>query len=295
MNYYYGSDYSIINAARVSFNRDLASLSPIKDAEKDKKLLNFLYEQGHYSVFEHVWFYIHKDNFSSIFEERHFNPEFQIYKCDEYYIFSGRTLRTIFSFLSENTLLEIKEKFPGIYSVYNNRYPEKLSDKNYELNIIKTDSGIVGLVDYFIFEPCPKYSIFTFIIETPIFVARQWMRHRWGSYNELSRRYTKSDIRFYIPNYNIIDENSLDEELKDELIKFNYYAENLYKKLLEKGVSKEIARLVLPLSTYTRFYWTVFKGSLDNFIRLRTTKEAQYEIRVLASNINRLVKDIYKF
>lgn len=295
-SYYYGCDYSIINAARVSFNKDGLSVNPVKDIEKDKNLFQFLYDQGHYSVFEHIWFYISKRELPERFEYSYFNPDNQIFKCSNHFIFSGRTMLSLFPFLSDELKEKIQSLYPALYSVIEGKAIKELSDREYNIKYLeKTDSGTVGLVDYFIFKECPKYSIFTFVIECPIFVARQWMRHRFGSYNELSRRYTKSDIRYYTPEYEIVNEKILSDTLKEKINNLYSQIDCLYKELIENGVKKEVARIILPVSTYTRFYWSVFKTSIDNFLRLRTKEDAQYEIRVLAKSIDKIVTQVFKF
>jgi thymidylate synthase (FAD) len=134
-----------------------------------------------------------------------------------------------------------------------------------------------------------EHVVFTFHIKCPIFIARQWMRHRLGSFNEISGRYVKLDPEFYIPAYfrkqvgkNYEYEN-MDEvtcnELQGKLQNFYYQTYNFYKKLLDKGVAKEQARSILPLGMYTQFYWTVNARWLMNFLKLRFDIHAQSEMR----------------
>ncbi len=140
-----------------------------------------------------------------------------------------------------------------------------------------------------------EHAVFKFHIKCPMFVARQWFRHRWASYNEISGRYTTFDEgEMHLPDALRVpdqvnrqgSEGRLDPDLEDRLL--NEMKEHqdqtwsLYNRLLESGVAKEIAREVLPLSLFTQFYWTVNARSLMNFIRLRAEKHAQYEIRVYA-------------
>lgn len=141
-----------------------------------------------------------------------------------------------------------------------------------------------------------EHCIFQFHIKCPIFVARQWMRHRWGSYNEVSARYTEVKDEFYIPEkfrtqdiknkQGSIETNELDN--KDLIEKYKSAVENsykVYKYLLNKGVAREMARMVLPVSQYTQYYWTVNARSLLNFLTLRLDQHAQYEIREYAKAI----------
>jgi thymidylate synthase (FAD) len=138
-----------------------------------------------------------------------------------------------------------------------------------------------------------EMALFKFHVKCPIFVARQWFRHRWSSFNEISGRYTELAYEFYLPervrrqmakNYEF--EESFDDaenaRLRSQLDAHFQRSFALYAELLEKGVAKEEARIVLPLSLYTEFYWGVNARALMNFLRLRAERHAQYEIRVYA-------------
>lgn len=141
-----------------------------------------------------------------------------------------------------------------------------------------------------------EHSVFQFHIKCPIFVARQWMRHRIASYNEISARYTEVKEEFYIPEkfraqdksnvQGSVESSALDnEKMLDEYeraIKSSYEA---YQKLLSMGAAREMARMVLPVAQYTEYYWTINARSLLNFIKLRTDTHAQYEIRQYAAAI----------
>ena len=147
-----------------------------------------------------------------------------------------------------------------------------------------------------------EHSVFQFHVKCPIFVARQWMRHRIASYNEISARYTEVKEEFYIPEkFRIQDfanrQGSVDDKgtlPHEELLKI--YQESIqasytaYKKLLEAGVAREMARAVLPVAQYTQFHWTVNARSLLNYINLRTDGHAQYEIRCYANAIKEIFK-----
>jgi len=137
--------------------------------------------------------------------------------------------------------------------------------------------------------------IFKFHVKCPIFVARQWFRHRWSSFNEISGRYTEMTDEFYLPTTfrRQQDKNYRYEDLPVELSALlrgqfeTVYAEiyRLYKSLLETGVAKEQARIILPLALYTQFYWVVNARSLMNFLQLRLDSHAQEEIRQYAQAI----------
>jgi len=125
--------------------------------------------------------------------------------------------------------------------------------------------------------------VFTFDVKCPIFVARQWMRHRMGSFNEESLRYCVAEGEFYVPK-------GLPNGAKQGWLDDNIRQYEMYKSWTQVGVSKEQARSLLPLGTYTKFYWTVNGSSLMNFLKLRLDKGAQAEIREYAKVILDMVK-----
>lgn len=149
---------------------------------------------------------------------------------------------------------------------------------------------------------------FTFEVKAPIFVFRQWHRHRTWSYNEVSARYTKLPAEFYLPQQSHIGtqdkknhqsrnmgENNADEQLEDvtELMQAqNEYAFGTYHQLLEDGVPREIARSVLPVATYSRMFATVNLHNLFRFLSERCDSHAQYEIRVYAEAMLELIEPI---
>jgi len=146
-----------------------------------------------------------------------------------------------------------------------------------------------------------EHSVFKFHIKCPIFVARQWFRHRIASYNEISGRYTKMKEEFYMPeklrsqlarNYVYTElDNEENEKLKEKIATFYQNVYDFYKELLEHGVAKEHARIVLPLSLYTQFYWTINARALLNFLALRLDKHAQFEIREYARVIGDIMQE----
>lgn len=136
-----------------------------------------------------------------------------------------------------------------------------------------------------------EHNQLSFRIKCPIFVGRQWMRHRMNSYNEISYRYVKSDLEFYTPlqwryQDNVNRQGSVgsfdDEQLKQTYQAALQSAADVYNKLLESGVCRELARGLLPLSTYTEFIFTCNLHSLIHFLKLRLHAGAQYEIRCFA-------------
>jgi thymidylate synthase (FAD) len=120
-----------------------------------------------------------------------------------------------------------------------------------------------------------EHAVFTFDIKCPLFVARQWFRHRIASYNEVSLRYCVAEKDCYIPaNLKGAPLKKYKESINGSL--------STYEELIKTKVSKEQARAVLPLALYTEFYWTINARSLMNFFRLRLDKGAQHEIREYA-------------
>ena len=124
--------------------------------------------------------------------------------------------------------------------------------------------------------------VFTFDIKCPIFVARQWMRHRIGSFNEESLRYCVAERDYFIPHGLNQQQLAFWKMYNDE--QFDRY------NLLTQTMPKEQARSILPLGTYTKFYWTVNGRSLMNFLKLRLDKGAQAEIREYAKVILDMAK-----
>jgi len=138
-----------------------------------------------------------------------------------------------------------------------------------------------------------EHNSFRFHIRAPIFVAREWFRHRVGSFNEFSMRYAKATDEFYVPapedvrsqvgkpgaySFEPVAED-VAETTREELKAVYEAAYETYERLVELGVARELARCVLPVGAYTEFYWTVNARSLMNFVSLRVSETAQREIR----------------
>lgn len=149
---------------------------------------------------------------------------------------------------------------------------------------------------------------FKFAVKAPMFVARQWMRHRTWSYNEVSRRYTEDNLHFYVPNQSNIRKQStsdrqasidwVDEDGVDQLMGWfgicgnSTMCEEQYYELLKYGVCREQARMVLPQSLYTEFVAKVDLSNLLHFLELRVDKHAQWEIQQYALAIIEMIKNI---
>ena len=144
-----------------------------------------------------------------------------------------------------------------------------------------------------------EHNAFRFHVRCPIFVAREWFRHRIGSFNEFSLRYARATDDFYVPEADDVRtqvgkpgaytfepvEPELAERTRDELRAVYEQAYETYERLVEAGVARELARSVLPVGAYTQFFWTVNARSLMNFVSLRNSEFAQLEIRRYAEAV----------
>jgi len=150
-----------------------------------------------------------------------------------------------------------------------------------------------------------EHNSFRFHIRTPIFVAREWFRHRIGSFNEFSMRYARATDEFYVPEADDVrtqvgkpgsysfEEVSpeIAETTREELKAIYESAYQTYERLVELGVARELARCVLPVGAYTEFYWTVNARALMNFLSLRASENAQREIRRYAGACERFLAE----
>lgn len=146
----------------------------------------------------------------------------------------------------------------------------------------------------------------TFHCKMPIFIARQWIRHRTARLNEISGRYSVMKDEFYVPepekvSYQSSDNKQgrggvlpLDEAMSviAQLEREQKEAYAGYTEMLDKGVARELARTNLPLSLYTEWYWQIDLHNLFHFIRLRADAHAQYEIRAYAEALAQCAKAV---
>ena len=134
----------------------------------------------------------------------------------------------------------------------------------------------------------------TLKVKSPIFVTRQWFRHRIASYNEKSQRYTSNEPEFLIPSTLRVKKKDCEtEELLDEYNSLLDQIKSLYNKMIDQGVVKEQARFILPLSTYTEFYVTSNLRSLLNFVKLRADKHSQTEMRKYAHAVAEIISELF--
>jgi len=151
------------------------------------------------------------------------------------------------------------------------------------------------------FESC----VFTFDVKAPIFVFRQWHRHRTWSFNEISARYAELPEEFYVPEVAQITTQSASnkqmrtdelhpeaESMRRRIYDISSDAFSVYKKLIAEGCPRELARSVLPVGTYSHMFATVDLHNLFHFLHLRLHSHAQYEIRVYAEAMLQLIEPI---
>ena len=150
-----------------------------------------------------------------------------------------------------------------------------------------------------------EHNSFRFHVRCPIFVAREWFRHRVGSFNEFSMRYARASDEFYVPDAEDVRtqvgkpgaysfepvSDELAEQTREKLQEVYDAAYQTYEELVEAGVAREVARAALPVGAYTEFYWTVNARSLMNFISLRNSETAQREIRRYAEACERFLEE----
>lgn len=146
---------------------------------------------------------------------------------------------------------------------------------------------------------------FKFHVKLPIFVARQWIRHRTANVNEYSGRYSVMKQEFYLPEAKDVRfqstvnkqgraEEEVPDELKQRFIEFlqktHAASYEEYQRLIDEGLARELARIGLPLSLYTEWYWKIDLHNLFHFLRLRLDPHAQHEIRQYAKIMADMVK-----
>jgi thymidylate synthase (FAD) len=147
----------------------------------------------------------------------------------------------------------------------------------------------------------------TFHTKMPIFVARQWVRHRTARLNEISGRYSIMRDEFYVPepgqmrgqstdNKQARSDEKLPDPIVEKMLKEIEEDQKLiyghYEGMLEDGLARELARTNLPLSLYTEWYWQIDLHNLFHFLRLRMDAHAQYEIRVYGEAMAQCAKAV---
>lgn len=142
-------------------------------------------------------------------------------------------------------------------------------------------------------------------LKMPMCIGEQWLRHRTASLNKYSGRYSVLDADFYVPDVEHLEKQSIvNKQGREGALEENIAAQiqekmrthckkayENYEELLNLGVAREIARMVLPANIYTQFYWKIDLHNLMHFMQLRSSSHAQYEIRVYSEIIEEIVKE----
>jgi len=151
-----------------------------------------------------------------------------------------------------------------------------------------------------------EHNAFRFHVKCPVFVAREWFRHRIGSFNEFSARYSEAPNQFYLPDLSMVrtqkgkpgayvfEQADMEVSMNalEHMRKAYEDAYTAYASMIRDGVAKELARTVLPVGMYTQFYWTVNARSIMNFCSLRSASTAQFEIREYSFAIEKIFAGI---
>lgn len=156
-----------------------------------------------------------------------------------------------------------------------------------------------------------RHSPISLLVQAPEFVARQWYKHVVGGpysfndtgWNEISGRYVEYD-KFYVPDEFYCQSKVNKQGSTDEVNAYSAYYRGwmigsiestvyMYNKMIANGVAKEQARLILPMSLYTRFVWTPTQQAVYHFVKLRVKKDAQREIRAYANVVNTICESHY--
>ena len=172
---------------------------------------------------------------------------------------------------------------------------------------VREDKGLIRYLMRHLHTSPFEQVILTFHVKLPIFIARQWIRHRTARLNEISGRYSVMEDEFYVPKPADIRPQSRDnkqgrshEELSPEtqsevleiLKKEQSVSYENYRELVSRQVARELARINLPLSLYTQWYWQIDLHNLFHFIRLRIDPHAQLEIRLYAEVLAMMAKAV---
>jgi thymidylate synthase (FAD) len=182
----------------------------------------------------------------------------------------------------------------------------KQKQENEWIAMSEVDKGLVNFLMRERHGTPFEHNAFRFHIKCPVFVAREWFRHRIGSFNEFSARYSEVPNEFFVPAESDVRTQvgkpgayrfePVDAELSRETVeliqKNNEQAYEAYQHMIVRGVAKELARAVLPVSMYTQFYWTVNARSLMNFLSLRQHESAQRDIREYANAVCELASPV---
>ena len=167
-----------------------------------------------------------------------------------------------------------------------------------------------GLIDYLLRNEHTspfEQVVLTFHTKMPVFVARQWVRHRTARLNEISGRYSVMKDEFYVPAAEDVSLQSTDNKqgrsavelpadqsaaIREQLRAGQADAYSAYTRLLDDGIARELARINLPVSLYTEWYWQIDLHNLFRFLKLRMDAHAQKEIRLYAQTVFEITRKV---
>jgi len=201
------------------------------------------------------------------------------------------------------------EKVDTSFEAYDEDTKKVLWVEDYEYHLSDRDTKLIKyLAKHEHLSPF-GHCFASFHIKAPIFVARQLVKHKFLRWNEISRRYVDEDPEFYVPDVwrgrskdkkqgsegRVVDYESMwgFEGVDEDVNSHNQDSLDLYRNMVRQGVAPEQARMVLPQSTMTEWYWS---GSMDAFAsmcNLRLKSDTQYESRLVAQQINETMKNIF--
>lgn len=195
----------------------------------------------------------------------------------------------------------LEDYMGGDLSIINNA---RVSFDQESTELGEAEEGLIGFLMRNKHGSPFEAPVFRFDVKAPLFVFREWQRHRVGSFNEVSARYSVIPQEFYVPErdyirvqvgkpgaytFDRIRDDDLADFIRDQISSMQQKSFAEYQDLLNAGVAKEVARIVLPVGMYSRMKWTVNLRSLLNFLALRNSEHAQREIRDYAIEIEKMV------
>jgi len=177
---------------------------------------------------------------------------------------------------------------------------------DWKLTITKPTMGDAKLINYLAKHKHISpfgHAFASFHVKAPIFVARQLVKHKFLRWNEISRRYVDDEPEFYVPEVwrgrSADKKQGSEGEVTSDTLSYDfaYYGMEqplvLYKKLLDDGVAPEQARMVLPQSTMTEWYWSGSLDALADMCRLRCATDTQAETRLVADDISKKMSELF--
>lgn len=231
------------------------------------------------------------------------------------------TLHDVLTNLQETTIHCLDKGHVRIVDVMPRLVPEETKTADYAVvqaarvsygqgtKTVNEDDGLIRYLMRHTHSTPNEMVEFKFHCKMPIFVARQWIRHRTANVNEISGRYSVLNDEFYIPDADDVRQQSkMNKQGGEELITkedalifqrdletLSSQAYDLYKSYLDQGVSREQARMILPVNLYTEWYWKCDLHNILHFLALRCDKHAQKEIRVFGEAMLSLIEPIVPF